>query len=417
MSLTATLVTAALASAGSSAASDDRNQLTHQKATVTQRLASSHADLDEISKRLLTAQGSLDAASGRLDAARSQLASTQLEVSVAAAKDAVMQTRLVASQAQLAAAQSQLAAGIRAVARQRATLVGYAVSSSASQLAQLSTLNLLFSDGTTQQAISAIQGTNDAMNRQVTDFQRLQAQEALLRYTEQRVHRDELQVAAARRASAATLANTRVLEGQAATQETSVADQLTAIQHTRDSLASAKQAELAKIHAMQAEQAAIATKLKRIAEQEAAAHHATMEPGAAAPSDGGYLSYPVHDTYITSPYGMRMNPVIHVYELHDGTDFHAVCGTPVYAAAPGTVSQEYWNDAYGNRLFIDHGYVHGVSLMTSYNHLTSYVAHVGERVARGQLVAYSGTTGWSTGCHLHFSVYVNGTTVNPVSWL
>jgi murein DD-endopeptidase MepM/ murein hydrolase activator NlpD len=58
-----------------------------------------------------------------------------------------------------------------------------------------------------------------------------------------------------------------------------------------------------------------------------------------------------------------------------------------------------------------------VSLQTSYNHLTSFVARVGQRVARGQLVAYSGTTGWSTGCHLHFMVYVNGATVDPVTWL
>jgi murein DD-endopeptidase MepM/ murein hydrolase activator NlpD len=58
-----------------------------------------------------------------------------------------------------------------------------------------------------------------------------------------------------------------------------------------------------------------------------------------------------------------------------------------------------------------------VSLWTSYNHLTSYVAHVGEHVARGELIAYSGTTGYSTGCHLHFMVYVNGQTVDPMTWL
>jgi murein DD-endopeptidase MepM/ murein hydrolase activator NlpD len=58
-----------------------------------------------------------------------------------------------------------------------------------------------------------------------------------------------------------------------------------------------------------------------------------------------------------------------------------------------------------------------VSLATSYNHLTSFVAHPGEEVHRGQLIAYSGTTGYSTGCHLHFMVYVNGATVDPMTWL
>ena len=85
-----------------------------------------------------------------------------------------------------------------------------------------------------------------------------------------------------------------------------------------------------------------------------------------------YLSYPVNNTYVTSPYGVRLHPILHIWELHDGTDFHAPCGTPVYAAAPGaTVSSAYYNTGYGNRLFINHGYVHGVSLWTSYNHLTA----------------------------------------------
>ena len=137
-----------------------------------------------------------------------------------------------------------------------------------------------------------------------------------------------------------------------------------------------------------------------------------------APTNGGgYLSYPVNNTYITSPYGMRMHPILHVWKLHDGTDFHADCGTPVYAAASGRIIAEYYNEGYGNRVIIDHGYVKGASLSTSYNHLTSFVKGVGANVQRGELIAYSGTTGYSTACHLHFMVYVNGATVNPLNWL
>ena len=71
---------------------------------------------------------------------------------------------------------------------------------------------------------------------------------------------------------------------------------------------------------------------------------------------------------------MRMHPILHVCKLHDGTDFHADCGTPVYAAANGRVISEYYNAGYGNRIILDHGFVKGVSLQTSYNHLTSFVA-------------------------------------------
>ncbi|NMM33370.1 MAG: M23 family metallopeptidase, partial [Phycicoccus sp.] len=78
---------------------------------------------------------------------------------------------------------------------------------------------------------------------------------------------------------------------------------------------------------------------------------------------------------------------------------------------------EYASGAYGNRLVIDHGLQGGaVDLTTTYNHLTSFVVASGH-VARGQLVAYSGTTGTSTGCHLHFETRQDGTPVNPRLWL
>ena len=132
---------------------------------------------------------------------------------------------------------------------------------------------------------------------------------------------------------------------------------------------------------------------------------------------GGFLSNPVDNTYVTSSYGMRVHPILNVLKLHDGTDFHAPCGAPVYAAADGRVMSEYYNTGYGNRLLLDHGFVKGVSLSSSYNHLTSFVAGVGEQVDRGELIGYSGTTGYSTACHLHFMVFVDGDTVDPARWL
>jgi murein DD-endopeptidase MepM/ murein hydrolase activator NlpD len=89
----------------------------------------------------------------------------------------------------------------------------------------------------------------------------------------------------------------------------------------------------------------------------------------------------------------------------------------VYAAANGRVLSEYYNAGYGNRIILDHGFVKGVSLQTSYNHLTTFVARTGHMVQRGQLIAYSGTTGYSTGCHLHFMVLVDGRTTDPMGWL
>jgi murein DD-endopeptidase MepM/ murein hydrolase activator NlpD len=132
---------------------------------------------------------------------------------------------------------------------------------------------------------------------------------------------------------------------------------------------------------------------------------------------GGFLSYP-SSARVSSEFGMRFHPVLRISRLHAGIDFAAPCGSPVYAAAAGYVimtSTVGQSGGYGNRLVIDHGLQRGVDLTTTYNHLTSFVVTHG-RVARGQLVAHSGTTGLSTGCHLHFETRQDGTPVNPRLW-
>jgi murein DD-endopeptidase MepM/ murein hydrolase activator NlpD len=150
----------------------------------------------------------------------------------------------------------------------------------------------------------------------------------------------------------------------------------------------------------------------RIERMLAARAHGSAPTG---PSDG-FLSFPVRGP-VTSAFGYRVHPIYGYWGLHDGTDFGAGCGTPLYASADGRVLSRYWSDGYGNRLILDHGVVRGVGLASIYNHATSYTVGVGARVRRGQVIGYVGSTGWSTGCHLHFTVMVNGKAVDPMNWL
>ncbi len=432
--LSASLLAAAFTVPAPSVASgDDEHAITHRKTHLEQQIAGSQNDVDEISRRLLQAQSRLDAAVADLAVARATLEGLHAQVEQATIRDQQMQRALDAALLRLADAKADFAQGLRTVASQRDDLAGYAVSSSSAQLSQLSTLNLLVNAGSTRAVITQVQGANSALDKQVTDLQRLQANQVLLRFTEQRIQAATDQVAADRRRAAANLATKQSLEAAAAAAEGAVEQQVAALQVQRTGLATAKSSELARITTMQRERAHLEERLRRIAAARVAAAArsgggcsarqiesiAGGSAGAAssASSDGGFLSWPVTNTYITSPYGMRMHPILHIWELHDGTDFHAECGTPVYAAADGRVLSEYYNSAYGNRVIIDHGLVRGVSLTTSYNHLTSFVAQAGQQVHRGQLIAYSGTTGYSTGCHLHFMVYVNGATVDPMTWL
>ena len=120
---------------------------------------------------------------------------------------------------------------------------------------------------------------------------------------------------------------------------------------------------------------------------------------------------------ITSPYGMRVHPISGEWRFHDGLDLANSCGTPLIAVAPGQVSEVYYHYSYGWRLFIDHGTVNGQRLTTGYNHAQGYTANAGQMVQQGQVLGWMGTTGDSTGCHLHFQVWMGGNLIDPMSVL
>jgi murein DD-endopeptidase MepM/ murein hydrolase activator NlpD len=129
----------------------------------------------------------------------------------------------------------------------------------------------------------------------------------------------------------------------------------------------------------------------------------------AGPSGNGTLRRPVGGP-VTSPFGMRVHPVTGVRSLHDGTDFGVPCGTPVRAAGAGTVVSRASSKAYGNRIVVRHA----DGLETSYNHLANQLVAVGQRVTTSTIVGRAGSTGLSTGCHLHFTARRNGQVVDPM---
>lgn len=120
---------------------------------------------------------------------------------------------------------------------------------------------------------------------------------------------------------------------------------------------------------------------------------------------------------ISSGFGMRFHPTLRVWKLHDGTDFGAACGAPIRAPRAGRVSAAYFNGGYGNRLMIDHGVVDGRRVITGFNHATRYVVDVGQQVGKGQVIGYVGSTGLSTGCHLHLMLWLDGALTNPTTYL
>ena len=114
---------------------------------------------------------------------------------------------------------------------------------------------------------------------------------------------------------------------------------------------------------------------------------------------------------ISSHFGMRRHPILGYMRLHGGTDFAAVSGTPIYASADGVVNYAGRSGGHGNYVRIDHG----KGLATGYSHMSRIAAQNGQRVRQGQIIGYVGSTGLSTGPHLHYEMYRNGAKVNPLS--
>ena len=129
---------------------------------------------------------------------------------------------------------------------------------------------------------------------------------------------------------------------------------------------------------------------------------------------GGTFAWPAPGYYtITSPYGMRLHPVIKSYRNHSGMDIGAPMGSYAIAANDGVVTKSMYSNSYGNMIMIDHG--GGVT--TLYAHGSELIARVGDKVKRGDAIMKVGSTGWSTGPHLHFEIRINGQTIDPYPYV
>ena len=164
-------------------------------------------------------------------------------------------------------------------------------------------------------------------------------------------------------------------------------------------LSASERAEAEEIDSLQASSAALTARI-----QAAQAQHSSSGPSS-APSSAG-LIWPASGP-VTSPFGFRWG------RMHEGIDIGATYGSAIHAAASGTVIYCGWESGYGNLTVIDHG----GNLATAYGHQSSIAVTCGQQVSQGQVIGYVGSTGHSTGPHLHFEVRINGAPVDPMGYL
>ena len=403
------LVSLAALSAPLAADADDKGDLKNKQREVKGRISAASADVDESSREAAWATSRLNQALDRLSGARSTLADVRERLGAARDRDAKLQDALVQAELDLDRATQALRAATAAVEQQRrvarntTTMIYTGGDPELRKIGDLFESNSLKDLGTRQLANQVVTG------RQSTIFVDLTEAEDDLTAERAAVKRTTKAVEKKRAEAAAHLVEVEALYTESVEAEKAVEGLVRDASWARQKADVALAQDNRVLDALKGREARIKKQLVAIAERQRSFR------GYQGKSDS-YLSSPASGP-VTSPYGYRIHPIYGYYSLHNGTDFGTGCGAPLYASAGGTVIDTYYDSVYGNRLYLSIGKVNGKSLVLVYNHMSAYKASKGERVDRGEVVGLSGTTGWSTGCHLHFTVMEDGVPVDPMKYL
>lgn len=411
--LTAAVVVLALLAAAlaSPVAADDKGDLKRQKRGVDGQISGAKKDFRESSRKFVNAVEALRKAQRQLDAAQERLGSTRGELATATARDRQMQAELDRAEVELDVAVARLAKGKKELTASEIAVQQFTVETLQEGDPGLQAFgDLLRGESPTRfsekRSLSA--SVSDA---QLATMQRLAASKVMLQLNREKVQELRDQVAAARKAAAANLERKKQLEAAAEDEADEVDELVDARSKAKTSAAAARREDEQRLKEFEAERDRLNARLAALAAKE------RKSGGKGSGGDSGStLTRPVGGP-ITSPYGMRVHPITKVYKLHDGVDLGSPCGTPVRAAASGTIIDQYYNRAYGYRVIVNNGIKRGQSVVTTYNHLSRFAKSKGAKVSRGEVIAYVGTSGYSTGCHLHFMVIADGRTTNPMSWV
>ncbi|MGN6161796.1 MAG: peptidoglycan DD-metalloendopeptidase family protein [Marmoricola sp.] len=379
--------------------------LAHKHKQLQHQMKVAESSLEDASAGMRSAQLALNRAQRQLDVANAKLAKTRAALAVAVQQDDLMRAKLAQAQNQLSAAQAAVVQGRVTVARQRDQIGSFAAETFQNGDPQLMQIITVMQSGSAGEISGRLGVIDSVALKQSSLLAQYRQQLADLNKKEQEVAAATALVAQQQQATAAAVVTRQHLETAAQQQQQTVARLVTVRKAAKARAARIMRRDQARLNAILRKDAAIKRAiLERKRHDRNRSWHGS-----------GMLLRPV-DGPITSPFGWRIHPIYHYWGLHDGDDFAASCGQPQFAADNGVVMSEYYSSVWGNRLYIDLGNINGHNYTVIHNHLRGYAVHVGQHVRRGQVVGYTGTTGWSTGCHLHFTVLRDGVAVNPAQY-
>jgi murein DD-endopeptidase MepM/ murein hydrolase activator NlpD len=390
-----------------------------------------HSRKESVDSRLSTLRGKIDAAKTRESALESQISSVSGQIQGLNTQVRDVSTRLVVYERDLALHREKL---------QRLT-----------ELFQLQTRRLVFLRAQYRTAVErldlrlvAVYQSNDVGTLEVVlssasfsdlldrlDYLQnigLQDQEiastvkdakTAMRIARVKTRKTKAVVASATRTIAAQTAQVRAARDELLARQSALAAARSRQRGALSDIRSSTREMLSEAESLQASSAAIAAQIRSAEARAAAASSSSGSSSSGSSASGGYspgtpsssgLIWPVNGP-VVSPFGYRC--LGGICRMHEGIDIAVPSGTPIHAAAAGTVIIAGWEEGYGNIIVIDHG--HG--LATAYAHQQGFAVGSGAHVAQGQVIGYSDCTGRCFGPHVHFEVRVNGSAVDPMGYL
>ncbi len=392
------LVLGLVASPGPSAGAES---LKDARARVKKAMVAAKQEVSSDKEAVSKASDRLEASQSALAKARSELAYVTGKLAAARQKDAQVAAQLSAAQDAFDLAAAAVLRAQADVDTQRA-LVGTVVRSAYQQHTDLQKLTLLLGAESASDLAQRVQWATTLFDSSTSQLDRLTQLQAGLEDARAGRAAAEAKLGDERRASAAHVAQVRKLTAQAASRKAELTRLVAANAKLKARAQDELEASRKQYLALEKQEARIAAKLRG--------------DGYNIVNHGGFIK-PV-DAPAGSGFGMRYHPILHYWRMHWGIDFGAACGVPIRAMADGRVVSAGWTTyGFGNFTLISYGRMFGAKMVSGYAHQSKIVVRAGQYVKQGQVVGYVGTTGLSTGCHLHLQIYRNGVRVNPARYL
>lgn len=389
--------------------SDERKKLEAQQAASKKKQAELAAQLEGVNANLVQLAVALEQTKAAIPVAQTEVANAQAKLADAQAKHQQIQSRLAIANRQKEELREQIAQGEQTIEKTQVAIGQMARMAYRGAMLETSPLSLLLDsqslDELTLRAQVAATATK-SQNRAIVEAQEANAanNNARARQEAVTVRIGELETQAQQAVQAADEARVeqqRKLGEFQELQQKQVAQQ--------GQLNNQRAAFEKQIADEKATQAAAAARIAALNQQPDAMPARSIS--------GGIFGAPLSSLTVTSPYGYRVHPITKTRRLHAGTDFGIGCGTPIYASQSGTVTFAGWEGTGGKSTYINHGTINGSKWQTTYRHQSQFKVSVGASVQKGQVIGLVGSTGGSTGCHLHFEVWQNGKTINPLGVL